>query len=172
MARSTLEALPAWFGIPAVREGYVEAAARERTFVPYVDGKPVGFLSLRRHTPAAWEIAVMAVLPSHQRRGVGRSLIAVAAAYACARGARYLTVKTLAPAARDANYARTRAFYRAMGFDPVELFPTLWGPDNPCLLLVKDLRRQGLAAQAAFIRSQQKPHKTRAEDLVREDRER
>ena len=30
-----------------------------------------------------------------------------------------------------------RAFYLACGFRPLEEFPTLWGPENPALQLVK-----------------------------------
>ena len=37
----------------------------------------------------------------------------------------------------DENYARTRAFYLAMGFRPLEEFTQLWNEQNPCLLMVK-----------------------------------
>lgn len=37
------------------------------------------------------------------------------------------------------EYARTRAFYHAMGFVDLECFPTLWDAGNPCLVLVKAL---------------------------------
>ena len=30
-------------------------------------------------------------------------------------------------------------FYRSMGFAPLEVFPELWDPWNPCLTLVKIL---------------------------------
>lgn len=48
-----------------------------------------------------------------------------------------LTVKTLAPSHPDPHYAATRSFYEAMNFLPIELFPTLWGPANPCLLMAR-----------------------------------
>jgi len=44
-----------------------------------------------------------------------------------------------APRDPDPGYARTRAFYAAMGFEPLEEIVQVWGPDNPCLLLVKRL---------------------------------
>jgi hypothetical protein len=44
-----------------------------------------------------------------------------------------LTVKTLSPSRPDPNYAGTRRFYEAVGFLPIEEFPTLWGANNPCL---------------------------------------
>ncbi|MGH6719705.1 MAG: GNAT family N-acetyltransferase [Alphaproteobacteria bacterium] len=172
LVRSILEALPAWFGIRSARDAYVVIAARERSFVAEADGTPVGFLTLKRHTSVAWEVAVMAVRPEHRRRGIGRFLIHAAEAYAHGRGAHYLTVKTLAPSARHTGFARTRAFYRAMGFEPIEVFPTLWSRENPCQLMVKNVGRRRFAIEAALIRSRQKPHTSRAEDLIREDRDR
>ncbi|MEV0803712.1 hypothetical protein AB0I34_38880 [Kribbella sp. NPDC050281] len=38
----------------------------------------------------------------------------------------------------DSNYAMTRAFYRSVGFLPLEETPAFW-PGNPCLLMVKPL---------------------------------
>jgi hypothetical protein len=48
-------------------------------------------------------------------------------------------VKTLAAEHPGAEYAQTRAFYAAMGFLPLEAFPTLWSPYLPVLRLVKPL---------------------------------
>jgi hypothetical protein len=55
------------------------------------------------------------------------------------RGVEYLQVKTLGPSHPDEGYARTRAFYFALGFRPLEEFEQLWDADNPCLLMVKSL---------------------------------
>jgi len=52
----------------------------------------------------------------------------------------YLTVKTLDESREDEGYARTRRFYYAMGFQPLEVFPMLWDADNPCLCMLKYLR--------------------------------
>jgi len=54
-------------------------------------------------------------------------------------GKEFLTVKTLADTHPDEGYAGTRRFYLAMGFKPLEVFPTLWDEANPCLLMVKRL---------------------------------
>jgi hypothetical protein len=54
-----------------------------------------------------------------------------------ARGVEFLQVKTLSPARPDAGYAKTRAFWLACGFRPLEEFPTLWDADNPALQLIK-----------------------------------
>lgn len=47
-----------------------------------------------------------------------------------------LQVKTLGARHPDEGYARTRAFYRAVGFLPLEETDDLW-PGNPCLIMVK-----------------------------------
>ena len=46
-------------------------------------------------------------------------------------------MKTLAPDHPDPGYAATRAFYTSVGFRPLEVLPQVWGPENPCLLLVR-----------------------------------
>ena len=45
-------------------------------------------------------------------------------------------MKTLGPSYPDAGYAKTRSFYLARGFVPLEEIHGLW-EQNPCLLLVK-----------------------------------
>jgi len=49
-----------------------------------------------------------------------------------------LQVKTLGPNKPHAGYERTRQFYTTVGFWPLEE-TDLWGPDNPCLILVTNL---------------------------------
>jgi len=101
----------------------------------------VGFLCLRRQSQAAFEVVAMAVLRARHRQGCGRAMMEAAAARAREEGAGYLTVKTLAPMRPDEGYRRTRAFYDALGFVPLEIFPTLWGPEAPCLMMLKPLGR-------------------------------
>jgi hypothetical protein len=48
-------------------------------------------------------------------------------------------VKTLGPSRPDVGYDKTRAFYLAYGFRPLEEFPLLWDPANPALQLVKSV---------------------------------
>ncbi len=47
------------------------------------------------------------------------------------RNVEFLQVKTLSAKHPDAGYGRTRQFYLAMGFRPLQEFPTLWGEANP-----------------------------------------
>jgi hypothetical protein len=50
-----------------------------------------------------------------------------------------MQVKTLGPSRLDEHYAKTRAFYEAMGFRPLEEFKQIWDENNPCLVMVKRL---------------------------------
>jgi GNAT superfamily N-acetyltransferase len=134
-----LQALPEWFGLPHAVEDYARHADALPMFGCVVDGAVVGFLSLKIHTPAAAEAYVLGVKKPWQRQGAGRRLFAAAEASCRQGGMTFLTVKTLAATHTDPFYARTRAFYAAIGFLPLEVFPTLWNAANPCLLMIKAL---------------------------------
>ena len=71
-------------------------------------------------------------------QGLGTALLAAGESYLRDRGVEYLQVKTLGPSNVDAGYERTRHFYEARGFVPLEELHDLWD-QNPCLLLVKRL---------------------------------
>lgn len=131
--------LPAWFGIEAAVENYAEVSDRSLTVVASVGTVDVGLLTLIDHGSYASEIYVMGVRPDYHRHGLGRHLLARAEELSVCRGAEYLQVKTLSEKRADRHYAATRAFYFACGFRPLEELPSLWGPDNPALLLVKRL---------------------------------
>ncbi|HEY0641707.1 MAG TPA: GNAT family N-acetyltransferase [Pseudonocardiaceae bacterium] len=137
--RALLTALPDWFGIEAAIDSYVADA---RTMPTYLatgdDGTVGGVLLAHRHFPAAAEIHLLAVAPGLHRRGIGRALVGACEAGLRAGGVRFLQVKTLGESRPSEAYDRTRKFYLALGFTPLEEFADLW-PGNPCLQLVKVL---------------------------------
>jgi ribosomal protein S18 acetylase RimI-like enzyme len=134
-----LRALPQWFGIEEATEQYVKEIEAHPTLLARAGEDVVGFLTLVDHNAYSAEIQVMGVLPEAQRKGVGAALMRAAEDHLRQRGFEYLQVKTLSPRHPDKNYARTRAFYLAMGFRPLEERPELWGIQNPCLQMVKAL---------------------------------
>ena len=134
-----LAGLEPWFGIPEATRGYLEGLGPDGTLVARWEGRLVGFVQLVHHTRQASEIHVMAVGPQVHRRGVGRALVEAAAVSARRRGSLLLQVKTLSARHPSPEYARTRAFYRALGFVPLQELPELWGPSNPALQLVRPL---------------------------------
>jgi GNAT superfamily N-acetyltransferase len=141
-----LRELPEWFGIESSVADYVLAARAMPTYLarpvdagsPDGDSGPVGVLLAARHFPGAAEIYLMAVARSAHRRGVGRALIERLEADLIASRVSFLQVKTLGPAHPDPGYAKTRRFYEAMGFSPLEELNDLW-PGNPCLIMIKKL---------------------------------
>jgi len=139
VCKPILLALPAWFGIESANQHYLEYVDANPTFIAYNGDTATGFLSLAQPFPQSAEIYVMAVHPEHHRQGVGRALVAAAEAHLRQQDARFLQVKTLNDTHPSPEYALTRQFYLSMGFVPLEVFPELWGEQNPCLQLIKAL---------------------------------
>jgi len=134
-----LASLPDWFGILGANARFEQDARELPMWVARSGNDAIGFTTLRQHFPASAELHLIAVRPDHHRHGIGTKLIAAIEAHLRATATRHLTVKTLAPEAGDLAYARTHRFYAAQGFLPLETFPTLWSPENPCLLMAKTL---------------------------------
>jgi GNAT superfamily N-acetyltransferase len=132
-------ALPAWFGIEEGLEDLRRCAETQVGVAAVAEGETIGFLTLVKHFPETWEITWMAVHPGWHRRGVGRRLVESAVERCQEDGATTLLVKTLAESHPSPEYARTRAFYRTMEFRRLEVFPDLWGPENPCLLMARTI---------------------------------
>jgi len=80
----------------------------------------------------------MATRAEARRSGAGRHLIEILIGHLVADGVRDLCVKTLSERDPYAPYAETRAFYRAMGFQPIQELD-IWGPENPAVLMVREL---------------------------------
>ena len=99
----------------------------------------MGFVALERPYPETADVHVLAADRDRHRLGIGTALLQWAVDSARADGARWLRVVTRGPATPDEHYARTRAFYRARGFDPVIESTTHWGPDDAALILVHPL---------------------------------
>jgi GNAT superfamily N-acetyltransferase len=134
-----LRGLPEWFGIEQALLDYVEHARTLPTTVALDRGEVVGACVVRRHNPVAAEIDLLAVRRDRHRDGIGRLLVEQVAGALSADGVKLLQVKTFGPSGDSAEYERTRAFYEAVGFIPLEELRELWGPENPCLILVMPL---------------------------------
>ncbi|MDR2899382.1 MAG: GNAT family N-acetyltransferase [Clostridiales bacterium] len=103
------------------------------------DERAVGFVAVKMHNIYTAEIYVMGVLENYHRQGIGRKLVEQAGKYCRENHMEFLTVKTVDEANPHEGYRKTREFYKSAGFKPLEVFPLLWGKDNPCLFLVKGL---------------------------------
>lgn len=138
IARQVLEALPDWFGIQEAREEYIKDSGEQLFFAASEEGHPFGFLCLKETGKETVELSVMGVLKEYHRRGIGRELFTAAKACAADRGYQFLQVKTVQMGRYD-DYDNTNRFYISMGFKEFEVFPTLWGEDNPCQIYVMAL---------------------------------
>ncbi len=138
---SILAELPQWFGLPESNAEYAEIAEREQAWVAEESGGALGLMVLVDQGFSAIDIHLLAVRPHVHRRGVGVALVRQARAVAQALGKPYLTVKTRGPSLEYEPYERTRAFYDAVGFEPLEEFTSIWGPENPCLIMIMRLPR-------------------------------
>ena len=135
IARKILEALRDWFEIDESRERYIAESADE-IFVAAKEGDAyVGFLCLKETGRETVELAVMGVLPSYHRSGIGRRLFEAARAIAKEEGYLFMQVKTVRMGVYE-DYDITNRFYRASGFKEFEMIPGLWGEENPCQIYV------------------------------------
>lgn len=136
--KEVLEKLPQWFGNKQALDDYVEKVAE----LPYwaamnKKNRCIGFFSVKRHYGHTGDIFVCGVLSEYQRSGIGKALYKMAEAYLVENGCKYIIVKTLSDAVNYEPYARTRAFYKSVGFQPLITLTEMWDEENPCLIMLK-----------------------------------
>lgn len=141
ITRTILEGLPDWFGIPEAREEYIEASQGKPFFCAYEAGEPVGFLYLKETGKDTMELAVMGVQEKYHRQGIGRSLFEQAKKEAARLGYSFLQVKTVQMGKYEV-YDHTNRFYLSLGFQELEVFPTLWDEWNPCQIYIMALEKR------------------------------
>ena len=134
-----MRALPAWFGIEQAIQNYAKELESCDGFSALDDGYVVGFVGLKRYGSHAIELNVIGVLPQHRRKGIGSALLRAVEAEARESGVPFLHTKTLSASKQNEAYEQSREFWRAAGFLPLDEH-LLWGPSNPCLVLLKALK--------------------------------
>ena len=132
-----LKDLPEWFGIPESTQAYIEGATTLQVWVAYQESDLTGFISLSYSSEDCAEIDCLGVKKSYQGRKIGSQLLATLESEA-RKKVDYLQVKTVAEGSNK-DYDRTNVFYRSLGFKKLEIFPQLWGSQNPCQILIKKL---------------------------------
>lgn len=111
------------------------------TFIgAYFENKMVGFVAFKEVNNQVIELAWMAIEPKYQNQNIETLLVK--------EGIKLLPnkyvlceMKTLSEIDPDPQYARTRKFYKKLGFIPLETINPYpgWGEDNPCQIFVKIL---------------------------------
>lgn len=130
--KGVLEKLPQWFGNKQALDDYIEKVSG----FPYWaalnnENSCVGFLSVKRHYGHTGDIFLCGVLPEYHRSGIGKSLYQLAEVYLIQNGCKYIIVKTLSDVVSYEPYARTRAFYESVGFEPLVTLTEMWDEENP-----------------------------------------
>ena len=132
-----LKDLPEWFGIPESTQAYIEGAKDLQVWAAYQESDLAGFVSLSYSSEDCAEIDCLGVKKAYQGRGIGSQLLATLESEAN-KNVDFLQVKTVAEESNK-DYDRTNVFYRSLGFKKLEIFPQLWGSQNPCQILIKKI---------------------------------
>lgn len=95
--------------------GFLGGGADGAFWLTADDGGPVAvaYCAPERMTQGTWNLLLIAVLPARQGQGIGAALTRRVEDSAAARGGRLLLVET----SGLPGFARTRAFYRSLGYD-------------------------------------------------------
>lgn len=139
ICEEVLRALPQWFGIEEATRSYILGVAQTDFFVIRLGPLAIGFISLVHHNEFTSEIYCMGLFQEVHGRGLGKQLLNEAENFLKGQRKKFLTVKTLGDSFPDPGYERTKQFYRAVGFIPLEESTEIWGPQVPCLFMVKVL---------------------------------
>lgn len=134
-----LRKLPEWFGIEEALAGYRTEIDSLPTFFVKMREKNCGFISVKEHFKESVELYVLGLLPEFHRHGIGRAAIESVTEYYRSHGVEYMQVKTVSPSNNWPEYEKTRRFYLALGFIPLEIYPVFWGDGNPCLQMIKKI---------------------------------
>jgi GNAT superfamily N-acetyltransferase len=108
LAKSAFESEPGWTDARVL-----DALAEDVVFVAREGGLQAGYVALCRNADEGLVIEQLLVVPGHERRGVGRRLLAYAEGYAIAQGAPSLLVVS-----EPDNHA-AHGFYLRSGFVPI-----------------------------------------------------
>jgi len=139
ICNAILRTLPSWFGVESAIVDYVNQAKTMPFYAAFDGTKAIGFVALKTHNPFTSEIYVMGIQGEYHQQGMGKKLIQICEQYCKKQDMEFLTVKTLDASRECENYKKTRLFYQAVGFKPLEVFPLHWDEDNPCLFMAKHI---------------------------------
>ncbi len=135
IVRAVLESLPEWFGIQDAIDKYVTDSAEQITVAAFDERKPIGFVCLKETGKATVELCVMGVLKEYHRQGIGNRMFEETKNIAVLKGYSFIQVKTVRTG-KYREYDDTNKFYLRLGFKEFEVFPELWGEENPCQIYI------------------------------------
>lgn len=119
LCKNITEDLPEYFGLPEINEHYAIGVNSCINFAAKIHSKYVGLISIDFPYPNNSNIYWLAVFREFHSQGIGNKLIEVACNFAAKKGAKSITVETLATSKADDNYLKTYKFYQRNGFYPM-----------------------------------------------------
>lgn len=130
--------LPEYFNEGGLKS--IEQDTKNHTlFGAYLGDEMIGFATYKEINDEVVEMSWLAVLPEFQGKNYGKTLVEKSLAE-FSQEYKVCEVKTLSGADGYEPYKKTRAFYKHLGFIPLETISPYpgWG-DNPCEIFVKFL---------------------------------
>ena len=121
-----------------INRNYIRESANEIMVASFEEEKANGFLCLKETGKDTVELAVMGVLKTHHRKGIGRDMFDEAKRIAAEHSYSFIQVKTV-QMGKYQEYDETNRFYLSLGFKEFELMPNLWDKWNPCQIYVMSL---------------------------------
>ena len=139
ITRDVLADLPKWFGIPSTVDEYAEEVKKHVFIKANVDNAPIGFVSVKSNNSYTSEIYLVGIKSKYHRNKIGEKLLSYVFDRLRKEKCSIVMVKTLDESKLSEEYEKTRLFYYKMGFIPLDVIPSIWGKENPCLIMVKKL---------------------------------
>ena len=131
---------PKWFEMKESIKEYVTTVQKYPYWAAFENNTCIGFFSGIIHYNRTGDIYVCGIDPKYHGRGIGTLLYKKLEEYFIKNGCEYVIVKTISDIDTDIHYAKTRAFYKKMGFKELITLTEMWDENNPCLIMIKNLR--------------------------------
>lgn len=140
IANDILRTLPGWFGIEKAIVDYCEKVKTMEFVKIELFDMIIGFCAYKINYGINCDLVVLGIYEQFHRFGIGSRLIDFINNEMKHNEVRYMSVKTLSENHSDENYKRTRNFYIKNGFYPFEELKDLWDKDNPCLIMIREVK--------------------------------
>jgi len=138
-AKFILTKLPEWFGDEKGLLDYVNTVNKYSFWAAFEEENCIGFFSVKIHHNRTGDIYVCAVDPKYHGKGVGTLLYNEIEKHCKMNNCEYIIVKTVDEKDTEKHYGKTVKFYKSIGFKELITIPELWGEENPCLIMIKNI---------------------------------
>ena len=135
-----LRKLPEWFGIEESLLEYVSTVKKYPFWAAFNEENCIGFFSGKIHHNRTGDIYLCGVDPKYHGNGIGTLLFKEMENYFIKSNCKYIIVKTVDEMDIEKHYGKTVKFYKSIGFEKLITLPEMWDENNPCLIMIKDIR--------------------------------